>query len=328
MEVTAQFWQDRPTFVTGVTGVLGGWLVRRLRELGARVVGLVWDPTLQNELVPSGMFEQVTVVGGDVRDQALLERILGEHEIEAVFHLAAQTVLSIANRNPSETFETNVQGTWALLEACRRSPTVKQIVVASSDRVYGAHAQLPYTEEMPLVGRHPYDASKSCADLVAQAYAVTYELPVVISRSGNFYGGGDLNWSRIVPGAIRSVMRGEPPVIRSDGNYVRDYFYVEDAAAAGTFLAERLAERPDLRGQAFNFSNEAPITVLDLVKLIVRLMGSHLEPRVLNEVTYDIQEQYLSAAKARQLLGWKPLFSLEEGLRRTIEWYRESLSHE
>lgn len=324
----AQFWQDRPTFVTGSAGLLGGWLVRRLRELGARVVGLVWDPTLQNELVPSGMFEQVTVVGGDVRDQALLERILGEYEIETVFHLASQTVLSIANRNPIETFETNVQGTWALLEACRRSPTVKQIVVASSDRVYGAHAQLPYTEEMPLVGRHPYDTSKSCADLVAQAYAATYELPVVISRSGNFYGGGDLNWSRIVPGAIRSVMRGEPPVIRSDGNYVRDYFYVEDAAAAGTFLAERLAERPDLRGQAFNFSNEAPITVLDLVKLIVRLMGSSLEPRVLNEVTYEIQEQYLSAAKARQLLGWKPLFSLEEGLRRTIEWYRESLSHE
>lgn len=326
--MTAQFWQDRPTFVTGSAGLLGGWLVRRLRELGARVVGLVWDPTLQNELVPSGMFEQVTVVGGDVRDQALLERILREYEIETVFHLASQTVLSIANRNPIETFETNVQGTWALLEACRRSPTVKQIVVASSDRVYGAHAQLPYTEEMPLVGRHPYDASKSCADLVAQAYAATYELPVVISRSGNFYGGGDLNWSRIVPGAIRSVMRGEPPVIRSDGNYVRDYFYVEDAAAAGTLLAERLAERPDLRGQAFNFSNEAPITVLDLVKLIVRLMGSSLEPRVLNEVTYEIQEQYLSAAKARQLLGWKPLFSLEEGLRRTIEWYRESLSHE
>ncbi len=326
--MAAQFWQDRPTFVTGSAGLLGGWLVRRLRELGARVVGLVWDPMLQDELVPSGMFEQVTVVGGDVRDQALLERSLGEHEIEMVFHLAAQTVLSIANRNPIETFETNVRGTWALLEACRRSPTVKQIVVASSDRVYGAHAQLPYTEEMPLVGRHPYDASKSCADLVAQAYAVTYELPVVISRSGNFYGGGDLNWSRIVPGAIRSVMRGEPPVIRSDGNYVRDYFYVEDAAAAGTLLAERLAERPDLRGQAFNFSNEAPITVLDLVKLIVRLMGSSLEPRVLNEVTYDIQEQYLSAAKARQLLGWKPLFSLEEGLRRTIEWYRESLSHE
>lgn len=328
MEVAAQFWQDRPTFVTGSAGLLGGWLVRRLRELGARVVGLVWDPMLQDELVPSGMFEQVTVVGGDVRDQALLERILGEHGIETVFHLAAQTVLSIANRNPVETFETNVRGTWALLEACRRSPTVKQIVVASSDRVYGAHAQLPYTEEMPLVGRHPYDASKSCADLVALAYAATYELPVAISRSGNFYGGGDLNWSRIVPGAIRSVMRGEPPVIRSDGNYVRDYFYVEDAAAAGTFLAERLAERPDLRGQAFNFSNEAAITVLDLVKLIVRLMGSHLEPRVLNEVTYDIQEQYLSAAKARQLLGWKPLFSLEEGLRRTIEWYRESLSHE
>ena len=216
----------------------------------------------------------------------------------------------------------------ALLEACRKNPTVKQVVLASSDLVYGSGAAVPYTEEMPLVGRHPYDASKACADLIAQAYAATYELSVALTRCGNFYGGGDLNWNRIVPGTIRSVMRGEPPVIRSSGHYVRDYFYVEDAAAAHTFLAERLAENPDLRGEAFNFSNETPVTVLEFVRRIARLMGADLEPRVLDEATYDVSEQYLSAAKARQILGWKPLFSLDDGLRRTIDWYREFLAHE
>jgi len=324
----ASFWQDRPTFVTGSTGVLGGWLVRRLRELGAKVVGLVWDPMLQAALMPSGMYEGMTVVQGDVRDLALLEQTLADHEIDTVFHLAAQTVVSVAHRSPVETFETNVQGTWALLEACRKNPTVKQVVMASSDLVYGAEAPVPYTEGMPLVGRHPYEASKACADLIAQAYAATYELPVALTRCGNFYGGGDLNWSRIVPGTIRSVMRREAPVIRSSGHYVRDYLYVEDAAAAHTFLAERLAESPDLRGEAFNFSNETPVTVLDFVRRIVRLMGSDLEPRVLDEVTYDVAEQYLSAAKARQILGWKPLFSLDDGLRRTIDWYREFLAQE
>jgi len=324
----ASFWQDRPTFVTGSTGVLGGWLVRRLRELGAKVVGLVWDPMLQAALMPSGMYEGMTVVQGDVRDLALLEQTLADHEIDTVFHLAAQTVVSVAHRSPVGTFETNVQGTWALLEACRKNPTVKQVVMASSDLVYGAEAPVPYTEGMPLVGRHPYEASKACADLIAQAYAATYELPVALTRCGNFYGGGDLNWSRIVPGTIRSVMRREAPVIRSSGHYVRDYLYVEDAAAAHTFLAERLAESPDLRGEAFNFSNETPVTVLDFVRRIVRLMGSDLEPRVLDEVTYDVAEQYLSAAKARQILGWKPLFSLDDGLRRTIDWYREFLAQE
>jgi CDP-glucose 4,6-dehydratase len=272
--------------------------------------------------VSGRLIEQVTTIRGDTRDQALLERILGEYEIETVIHLAAQTIVGIANRNPVSTLETNIGGTWSLLEACRRTPTAKQIVLASSDKAYGEHHKLPYDEDCPLQGRHPYDVSKSCADLIAQAYAATYGLPVVITRCGNFYGGGDLNWNRIVPGTMRSVLRGQRPVIRSDGQFIRDYFYVEDAAAAYTLLVERLAERPDLISQAFNFSNEIQVTVLDLVRRILALMGSDLEPDIRNEARNEIPHQYLSAAKAHRLLGWQPLFTLDEGLRRTIEWYK------
>jgi len=322
----ASFWQDRPIFVTGATGLLGGWMVQRLVDLGAEVICLVRDWVPQSELVRARLLEQVKVVRGDVRDQTLLERVLGEYEIATIFHLAAQTIVSIANRNPVSTFETNIQGTWALLEACRRSPTVKQIVLASSDKAYGEHEALPYDEETPLQGRHPYDVSKSCADLIAQAYAVTYDLRVAITRCGNFYGGGDLNWNRIVPGTIRSVLRGQRPIIRSDGRYVRDYFYVEDGAAAYILLAEQLAENPDLHGRAFNFSNETPMTVLDLVQHILSLMGSDLQPKIRNQVTNEIRYQYLSAARARQELGWNPLFTLDEGLKATVEWYRRFFS--
>ena len=236
--MSLNFWLDRPTFVTGATGLVGGWLVKRLLAMGAVVVCLVRDWVPQSELVRSGDLERVKVVRGDLCDQALLERILGEYEITTVIHLAAQTIVTVANRNPVSTFETNIAGTWRLLEACRRSPTVRQIVIASSDKAYGDQAVLPYDETTPLQGRHPYDVSKSCADLIAHAYAVTYGLPVAITRCGNFYGGGDLNWNRIIPGTIRSIIRGQPPVIRSDGQFVRDYFYVEDGAAAYMTLAE------------------------------------------------------------------------------------------
>lgn len=317
------FWRDRPTLVTGATGLVGSWLVARLVEAGADVVCLVRDWVPQSELVRSKQLERVKVARGDVRDQAMLERVLGEYEIATVIHLAAQTIVTIANRNPVSTFEANVGGTWALLEACRRSPKVAQIVLASSDKAYGDHTQLPYTEETPLVGRHPYDVSKSCADLIAQAYAVTYGSPVVITRCGNFFGGGDLNWNRIVPGTIRSIIRDERPVIRSDGKSIRDYFYVEDGAIAYMLLAEKLAAQPELKGRAFNFSNEIQVTVRQLVDRISQLMGSKAEPDVRNEASNEIGHQYLSAAAARKQLGWAPQFSLDDGLARTIAWYRD-----
>jgi CDP-glucose 4,6-dehydratase len=287
------------------------------------VVCLVRDWVPQSEFVRASLVEGVKVVRGDVRDQAEMERALGEYEIDTVIHLAAQTIVGIANRNPVSTFESNVAGTWALLEACRRSPAVRQIVLASSDKAYGDCDVLPYDEETPLRGRHPYDVSKSCADLIAQSYAVTYGLPVIVTRCGNFYGGGDLNWNRIVPGTIRSVLRGQPPVVRSDGQYVRDYFYVEDGAAAYTLLAERLADDRTLAGRAFNFSNEIQVTVLELVERLLGLMGSDLRPEVRNEASNEIRHQYLSAERARKLLGWRPLFTLEEGLARTVDWYRD-----
>jgi CDP-glucose 4,6-dehydratase len=317
------FWLDRPTLVTGGTGLIGGWLVKRLIAVGADVVCLIRDWVPQSELVRANLLDQVKVVRGDVRDQELVERTLGEYEIDTVIHLAAQTIVGIANRNPASTFDTNIRGTWTLLEACRRSPLVKQIIVASSDKAYGDHDNLPYNEEAPLVGRHPYDVSKSCADLIAQAYAKTYNLPVAVTRCGNFYGGGDLNWNRLVPGTIRSVLRRQPPIIRSDGKYVRDYFYAEDGAAANMVLAEQLSQRPELRGEAFNFSNETQVTVLELVQKLLSLMSSDLEPEIRNEATNEITHQYLSAEKAREQLGWKPLFSLDEGLNCTIDWYKD-----
>ncbi len=317
------FWLDRPILVTGGTGLVGSWLVRRLVNAGADVVCLVRDWVPQSELVRTNLITQVKVVRGNVQDQALLERTIGEYEVDTVLHLAAQTIVGIANRNPVSTFETNIRGTWALLEACRRSPSVKQIVVASSDKAYGDQEILPYVESTPLQGQHPYDVSKSCADLIAHTYAATYHLPVVITRCGNFYGGGDLNWNRIVPGTIRSVLRGQTPVIRSDGSFVRDYFYVDDGAAAYMLLAEQLAAQPELRGEAFNFSIEIQVTVLELVHRILKLMNSDLLLDVRNEVSNEIKHQYLSAAKARQMLGWSPLYTLDEGLRQTIRWYQE-----
>jgi len=323
------FWQERPVLVTGATGLLGSWLTRELLNRGAFVVALIRDWLPESELFRSGDLARVCVVRGDVRDQETIERAIGEYEIDSVFHLAAQAIVGTANRNQISTFETNIRGTWSVLEACRRSPLVKQIVVASSDKAYGSHEQLPYSEEAALQGRHPYDVSKSCADLVARSYATTYGLPVCVTRCGNLYGGGDLNWNRIVPSTIRSAMNGEAPIIRSDGSYIRDYFYVEDGALAYLTLAEQLAANRDIAGEAFNFSNEIQVTVLQLAKVILRLTGREdLALDVRGEASNEITHQYLSAAKARSLLGWQPRYSLEEGLTRTILWYRDFLQYQ
>ncbi len=321
--VDKNIWLDRPVLVTGGTGLLGSWLVDRLALGGADITCLVRDWVPHSELIKSGLFSQVKVVRGDVRDIGVLDRILSEYEIDTVFHLAAQTIVTIANRNPLLTLESNIAGTWNLLEACRRNTKVKQIIVASSDKAYGDQKDLPYDENTPLQGQHPYDVSKSCADLISHMYAKSFEIPVCITRCGNFYGGGDLNWNRIIPGTVRSVLRGQAPIIRSDGKFIRDYFYVEDGANAYMVLAEQMAEKPELKGEAFNFSNELQVSVLDLVEKILKLMKSDLQPVILNEASNEIRHQYLSAAKARKKLNWKPLFTLDEGLDKTIEWYQE-----
>lgn len=319
------FWQDRRVFVTGCTGLVGSWTVRALLARGAHVVGLVRDQVRGSELVRGNLQSQIDLVHGCVEDEPFLERALGEYEIQTVIHLAAQTIVGIANRSPLSTFETNIKGTWCLLEAARRCGTNPQVIVASSDKAYGEQTKLPYTEDAPLEGRHPYDASKSCTDILALTYHETYRLPVCVTRCGNFYGGGDLNFNRIVPGTIRSVLRGQRPVIRSDGSYIRDYFYVEDGAAAYLHLAECMARQPEVVGQAFNFSTEIQVTVLEMVERVLRLMNSNLTPDVRGEATNEINHQYLSAAKARTMLAWSPRFTLDDALRRTIAWYRNYL---
>jgi CDP-glucose 4,6-dehydratase len=320
------FWRDRPTLVTGATGLLGSALVPQLLAVGADIVCLIRDTVPQSNLVRAGWTNRVKTVHGDIADQALLERALGEYEIATVFHLAAQTIVGVANANPISTFESNIAGTWRLMEACRRSPRVKQIAVASSDKAYGDQTALPYDETMPVNGRFPYDVSKSCTDLIAQSYSHTYDLPVLVTRCGNFFGPGDLNWNRLVPGTIRSLVRGQRPVIRSDGKYIRDYIFIEDAAKAYIQAVEQLAQKPEIRGHAFNFSTETQLTVVQMVELVARLMKSDAKPEIRNEATAEIPHQYLSAAKAREMLGWKPAFTIEEGLARTIPWYVDFLT--
>lgn len=318
------YWKDRNVFVTGSTGLLGSWLTRELVDNGANVVALIRDVVPKSQLCRSGYYNKVTIVNGAVEDYSAVERALNEYEIETIFHLAAQTIVGTANRSPLSTFESNIKGTWVLMEAARNSRMVKRVVVASSDKAYGEHKVLPYSEEAPLKGTHPYDVSKSCADLISQSYFNTYKLPVCITRCGNLYGGGDLNWNRIIPGTIRSVVNGERPIIRSDGSYIRDYFYVEDAVKAYIGLAEKMDD-DRIWGEAFNFSNEIQVPVLQLVNMLLKQMDSPLTPNVLNEAKGEIRHQYLSAEKARKVLGWRPEFTLEKGLELTIKWYREFL---
>jgi CDP-glucose 4,6-dehydratase len=325
----ARWWNGRAVFVTGAAGLLGSHLCAELIARGAHVVGLVRDRVPYSGLFSSGTNEKMILVSGDLRDQALLERVLNGYEIKTVFHLAAQAIVGAANRNPVETFDSNIRGTWTVLEAARRTKGIEQVLVASSDKAYGAHDVLPYDETMSLQGRHPYDVSKTCTDLVAQTYAFTYGLPVGITRCGNLFGGGDLNWNRLVPGTVRAALEGNPPLIRSDGTMTRDYLYVEDGVGAYLHLAQKMSGDDSLVGQAFNFGHNSPLSVLDLVRKILEVAGrDDLQPQVLNEASNEIVHQYLDAARAREVLGWQPQFSIEDGLARTVTWYREYLQRQ
>lgn len=319
-----KFWQHKNVFVTGGTGLLGSWLINYLTKTNAIVTTLIRDGIPRSNLFLGKTFSKINTVDGAIEDYLLIERILTEYEIDTVFHLAAQTIAPIANANPLSTFETNIKGTWTILEACRRSPLVKRIIVASSDKVYGDSDTLPYTEETPLKGKHPYDVSKSCADLLAQAYFASYSLPVCITRCGNLFGGGDLNFNRLFPSVIRSALFKEQPLLRSDGNSVRDFFYVEDAVLGIIQLAQKMdmKNKKPIIGEAFNYSNEDPLTVLNMGNRILKRMKSRVSLKILNESKNEIRKQYLSAKKAHSILKWQPIFTLDEGIDKTIDWYR------
>lgn len=314
---------SRRVLVTGATGIVGSWLTRRLVEESAYVVALVRDDDPRSELYRSGTARRISVVTGALEDYATIERAINEHETDVVFHLGAQTIVGTALRSPLATFEANIRGTYNLLEACRRLPTiVKAVVVASSDKAYGDSPQLPYVETMPPLGRHPYDVSKSCTDLLSMTYAHTYETPVAVARCGNIYGGGDLNWSRIVPGTIRSALRDERPVLRSDGTLIRDYIFVDDVVDGYLALADAVLGGQE-RGEAFNFSTGSRLSAMEIMRATLAATGSNLEPVIANTAKAEILNQYLDSSKAAVRLGWKASFDLEAGLARTVEWYRE-----
>ncbi len=323
--MTNRFWQDKRVLITGCTGFLGSWLTAVLLNMGADVVGLIRDDVPQSQLIRSGNIHRIKVVRGELCDYPLLVRTIAEYEIHTIFHLAAQTIVGIANRSPMSTFETNIRGSWMLMEAARQQPTVKAMVIAGSEKAYGDVAPPPFREEFSLQGRHPYDVSKSCADLIAQCYAHSYTLPISVTRCSNLYGGGDLNWNRLLPGTIRSVLRGKRPVIRSDGTFKRDYLFVEDAVNGYLMIAEQLGQGK-LAGETFNFGMGKPNSALDVVNTIIKVSNyPSLEPIILNEVKNEIKDEYLSADKARQVLGWQPADTLETGLAKTMKWYREFL---
>ena len=318
-------WADRHVFVTGATGLVGSQLCRWLVDQGTYVAALVMDDDPQSELLRSGTINEIAVVSGRLEDRDAVERGILQHETDTIFHLGAQTLVGPAHHAPRATFEANIAGTWNLLEACRQhSHLVERVVIASSDKAYGEQ-ELPYTEDMPLEGRHPYEVSKSCTDLISTCYAETYGVPVTIARCGNIYGAGDLNWSRIVPGTFRSLLRGEQPILRSDGTFLRDYIHVDDVVGSYVALAEYCHE-DGVRGKGFNFSNEQPLSVMDIYKACCVAAGQpDVEPKILNKAEGEIKDQYLNAAKARDVLGWTSSVSLEDGLARTFEWYQETL---
>ncbi len=325
MAMAADFWSGRPVLVTGAGGFVGSWLTRALVDAGAAVTALVRDKPAEDILDLLGAAEHVSTISGSVTDQSLVERVLNEYEIDTCFHLAAQAIVGAANRSPVSTFDSNIRGTWSVLEACRASPLISRVVVASSDKAYGTQTDLPYREDQPLLATNPYDVSKACADILARSYHQAFSLPIVVTRCANIFGGGDLNFSRLIPGTIRSTLEGERPVIRSDGSPLRDYIHVDDAVSAYLVLAER-ARDDDVCGRAFNFGADQPISVLNLAQLILSTVGRpDITPDIQGsgKLSAEIDRQYLDSSLARQTLGWETTQTLETGLGATIDWYRD-----
>jgi CDP-glucose 4,6-dehydratase len=319
-------WKDTSVLVTGATGLVGSWLVKDLLKKGSRVTALIVDSDPKSELIRSGDINQISVVNGDLRNLKDVSRALYTNDCSVVFHLGAQTIVGTGLKDPISTFETNIKGTWNLLESVRQSQgAVKSVVVASSDKAYGTSESLPYFEDFPLHGDGPYDVSKSCTDLIAQSYGTTFGIPVTVARCGNIYGGGDLNWSRIVPGTIRSLINGIQPEIRSNGALVRDYVHVQDIVSAYEKLAE-VSQTKNINGQAFNFSRDEPLSVLELYKSIcISVLDEYVDPKILNKAESEIKDQHLNSEKAASILDWKSSITLQEGLKNTVSWYKNYL---
>ena len=321
------YWSDKRVLVTGASGMVGSWLTRWLSESGAYTVAFIADTDPQSELIRSGIINKINVINGRLENYDDIERAINNHEVDSIFHLGAQPIVGAADRAPRHTFESNIQGTWNLLDACRTlTPLVKRIVVASSDKAYGTQSVLPYTEDMSMNGDHPYEVSKSCTDLISTTYAHTYGTPVTIARCGNIYGGGDLNWNRIIPGTFRALLRGEQPILRSDGTFIRDYLHVDDVVSAYLALGEN-SDKPEFAGHGFNFSDESPLTVMQIFSAICEAAGKpNTKPVVLNEATGEIKDQYLDSTKAREVLGWHARVSLQDGLKKSFSWYSNLLN--
>ena len=318
-------WKNTNVLVTGADGFIGSHVAKSLIEKGAEVTTIVRDIKKNNNIDVLNIKNRINVIHGDLVNFVDCERAVNEYDIEFCFHIAAQAIVGPANRSPLSTFESNIKGTWNILEACRISKGVKGLVVASSDKAYGQQKKLPYTEDSPLSGYFPYDASKACAEMLARSYFMAYKLPLAITRNANTYGPADMNLSRIIPDVILRLIRNEQPVIRSDGTPERDYMYIKDAVNAYFTLAENLS-RKEVIGQPFNFGTGNPINVLDLYNKIIKLMGKNVKPKILGEAKNEIDKQYLDSGKARKILGWKPEYTLDQGLKETIEWYRSYFS--
>ncbi len=324
MQLAHNRWRDRNVLVTGAGGFIGSGLAQELVLRGANVVGILRDSPGLRLLRERGIADEIDIVGGSITDPGLVERTVNEYRVDTIFHLAAQTIVTVANANPGSTFESNIAGTWHVLEAARRSPSVKRVVCASSDKAYGNQPVLPYTEETPLKGAYPYDASKVCCEVLVRSYSESFGTPVAVVRAANVYGPGDLNWNRLVPGTIRSVLRGESPLIRSDGSLERDYLYLDDVVSGYLVVSDHL---PEVSGQAFNLGTGYPVSVLAMVENIIEAVGCPLiEPKILGVAVNEIDRQSLAFAKAFEKLGWKPEIDLTEGLRRAVAWYEWHLA--